>query len=1023
MAVTCSKEALRSLHMVNDQTGLTPIHTIAARWPMMVCPVEVQLSRERALTLLEKHTLNAFRDIDGVSAAEIAENLGLFEPMLIEEALSTLQNSGALQSNIETREGGKPEDNLREELRLVEAKLGTRSFFGSSNRELQKRKKVLAGRIRGIESNRGGLRKRLHIAFERLRGYKAKVTKSGLANLLNGKITEPQKKEVLSLIRSSPDGKVMTSRGNGFTETDLKRADESLWSPVESNTDFNPISSSDVETALRQSGQLQGGLAIQEIETLTPSSNDLRIHLTMCVRHEDGSPEIVVHIERGGLSQSSGRLSWAEEAINSDVEILEGVLHEFRRVLPNATGAEINREQALPLVLLPQYLIRQGNSNSRSPIVGRNLKNLFEAKGSNAAFSSLLNSRTFIDLKPGKTGYSRIYLTTGDDLLQFEVSMSNPPLPASGSIAMFDGLISRGKVTVEMPDGLQNYEYPVLVRDEAKGQSIVFQISERLRSGMDSENAYSYTKREDDLQTWVDEIVSGFKEDTDLFYGISKLQQATKGSGYNVNRMVTESLFSNKPELIAKYGAMGIFEELARHESISTEDLWQFFEPRVQQNLLHQSIGSTAPTHDQTTWIKHYSSEELLPWEDAAELEAAEFGHCYHTKGRLVIRFESIVNELTIDSGAFPEKLASNLSSLVQAGVIPGELVKPCFELKGERNDVSHDEDHFFGLASTQSAIELVRKLQDLAGGYGEDSRFLEPNPTSRGGPMGPDEMVDYLKASSKTIVSASQFGLSCRPDVWARVLKDRLPSEFSEIPEALLSALHDAPQLSGDLQFSSISNEIVDRAADSWLESMPESSRFELHDSATGTLVFLRRIGLEESAKSLGSKLAAKAPMPTGMSDLLDEVADHRDLEKLLPLSDLRSRWKRSVTAKDFTVSLDDLKTVKAKLMEPLGNVAQQLVKDTITSEIGDLDGGDAESVTDFIGKLGKLSKHWHTHLGSQDGYLSDRASQKIRKGGDLETAAETLRKKLPVCDGIFPKTNNSLRQIERSRKKKEKS
>jgi len=1020
MAVTCSEESLRSLHMVNDQTapGLTPIHTIAGRWPMVVCPVEVQLSRERALTLLEKHTLSAFRDIDGVSAAEIAENLGLFEPMLIEEALSTLQNSGALQSDIETREGGKPEDDLREELRLVEAKLGTSSFFGSSRRELNKKKKVLLGRIRGIESNRGGLRKRLQIAFERLRGYKARVTKSGLANLLNGKITEPQKKEVLSLIRSNPDGKVMTSRGNGFTETDLRPADNSLWSPVESNTDFNPVSNSDVETALRQSGQLQGGLAIQEIVSLTPSSEDLHIHLTMCVRHEDGSPEIVVHIERGGRSRSSGRLSWAEETINSNIAILEGVLREFRRVLPNATGAEINREQAFPLVLLPQYLTRQGNSNSRSPIVARNRKNLFEAKGSNAAFSPLLNSRTFIDLKPGKTGYSRIYLTTGDDLMQFEVSMSNPPLPATGSVAMIDGLISRGKVTVEI--GNLSYEYPVLVRDKVKGQSIVFQISERLRSGMDSESAYSYTKREDDLQTWIDEIVSGFERDTDLFYGISKLQQATKGSGYNVNRMVTESLFSNKPELIAKYGAMGIFEELAVHESISTEDLWQFFEPRVQQNLLHQSIGSAASTHDWTTWIKHYSSEELLPWEDAAELEAALFGHCYHTKGRLVIRFESIVNELTIDSGVFPENLASNLSSLAQAGVIPEELVKPCFELKGERNDVSHDEDHFFGLASTQSAIELVRKLQNLAGGYGKDSRFLEPNPTSRGGPMGPDEMVDYLKASSKTIVSASQFGLSCRPDVWARVLKDGLPSEFSEIPESLLSALHDAPQLNGDLQFSSISNEIVNRAADSWLESMPESSRFELHDSATGTLVFLRGIGLEESAKSLGSKLAAKAPMPTGMSDLLDEVADHQNLEQLLPLSDLRLRWKRSVTAKDFTVSLDDLKTVKAKLMEPLGNVAQQLVKDTITSEIGDLDGGDAESVTDFIEKLGKLRKHWHTHLGSQDGYLSDRASQKIRKGNDLKAAAETLEGRIPVHEDIFPRTNESLRQIERSRKKK---
>ena len=147
MAVTCSEESLQSLHMVNDQTapGLTPIHTIAARWPMMDCPIEVQLSRERVLTLLEKYTLRAFRDIEGVSAAEIAENLGLFEPMLIDDALSTLQSSGAIQSDIGAAGAANVGENLREDLRLLEAKLATSSFFGGSRRELKKKRKIGKG--------------------------------------------------------------------------------------------------------------------------------------------------------------------------------------------------------------------------------------------------------------------------------------------------------------------------------------------------------------------------------------------------------------------------------------------------------------------------------------------------------------------------------------------------------------------------------------------------------------------------------------------------------------------------------------------------------------------------------------------------------------------------------------------------------------------------------------------------------------------------------------------------------------
>jgi len=988
---------------------------------MMDCPIEVQLSRERALTLLEKHTLRAFRDIEEVSAAEIAENLGLFEPMLIEEALSTLQNSGAIQSDIRTAGAASVEEDLREELRLLDAKLSTSSYFNASRWELSKKRKIVMGRIRAMESNQGGMRERLRIAFERLREYTANVTESGLTNLLKGRITEPQKKEVLTLIRSSPDGKIMTSRGHGFAETDLRSTDNSRWSPVESNTDFNEVTHSDVETALRESGQLQGGLVIQEIEPHIPSSRDLRIHLTLCVRHEDGSPEIVVHAERVGRSPGSSRLAWAEEAINSKTGTLEGVLREFRRILPNATGTRVKREEALPLVLLPNYLNRQANSSSKSPIVARNREKLFEVVGSNNAFSQLLNSRTFIDLKAGKSGYSPIHLTTGDDLMQYEVTMPKPSLPASGSIAMMDGLFSRGKVIVKMPDG--DYEYPVLIRDEEKGQSIVYGITERLRSGMDSENAFLYSKREDDLRAWVDEVVSEFEIDSDVFYGIRTLQSATRGTGHNVYRMVTESLFSNKPELVSEYGAMAIFEELARHDSISTEAIWHYFEPRIQQTILQQSLGPSGLSNDFDDWIKHCSSEQLLPWEDAATLEGALFGHCYHTKGRLVLRFESIINGLTIDSGIYPENLASNIASLAQAGVIPAELVKGCFELKDERNDRFHEEGHTSSLESTQSAIVLVKRLQELAGGHEGDPRFSEPKQSDHSVSMEPEEMVDYLEASSKTIASASRFGLSCHSEVWAKVLRDRLPSEFSEFPEALLSALHGAPELSGDLQFSSMSEEIVLRSSEALVDSIPQSNLLELSQAAEGTLSLLTKIGMDKSAKSLGAKLAAKAPIPTETDELLSEVKEHHKFERILLLPELRARWKKAVNAKGFSVTLEDLKKCKAKSMEPLGNVSEQLAKKAIATEIEGMDEGDAESVIELIANLGKLPKHWHERIKSQDGYLSDRATQKIRKGGDLSAAVDFLRDKIPVNEKLFPKTNKGLRQIQRSRKKKGKS
>ena len=1021
MAVTCSEESLQSLHMVNGQTapGLTPIHTIPARWPMMDCPIEVQLSRERALTLLEKHTLRAFRDIEDVSAAEIAYHLGLFEPMLIEEALDTLQNSGAIQSEIRPVE----EVDLREKLRLLDAKLSTRSLSPGQWRNLTNERKIVIGQIRATESNQGGFRKRLQNAFERLRGFTANVTETGLTNLLKGRITEPQKKEVLSLIRSSPDGKVMTSRGNGFTETDLRPTDRKIWSPVEPKTDFNQVTHTDVENALRESGQLQGGLVIQKIEPLNPSSRDLLIHLTLCVRHDDGSPEIVVHAERVGRSLGTIRLAWAEKAINSNAATLEFVLRKFTKDLPNATGAEANREEAIPLVLLPQHLKRRAFSGSNSPIVARNREKLFEAKGSNDAFSQLLNSRAFIDVKSGKSGYTPIHLTNDNDSMQYEVTMPKPSLPASGSIATVDGLFSRGKVIVKTPDGSNDFEYPVLIIDEDEGQRVVNGITERLRSDMDSQDAFLYSKREDDLRAWVDEIVSEFEKDTDIFYGIGKLQRATRGTGHNIFRMVIGSLFSNKPELVSEYGAMAIFEELARHESIPTEVIWSYFEPRVQQTILQQSLGSSGSSNYFEDWIKHRSSEQLLPWEDAASLEEALFGHCYHTKGRLVLRFESIINGLTIDSGIYPENLASNIASLAQAGVIPKELVDGCFELKDQRNDLSHEEGYTSSLESARSAIELVRFLQDLVGGHEGDSRFSEPNQSDHSVSMDPEEMVDYLKASSEVITSASRFGLSCHSIVWAKVLMDRLPSEFNEFPEALLYELQGAPDLSGDLQFSSMPEEIVLRSSEVWVDSIPESSLLEISQAAKGTISLLMKFSMDKSVKSLCVKLAAKAPMPTETTELLSEVKEHRNFERIISLPELRARWKKAVNAKGFSVTLADLQKCKAKSMEPLGTVSGQLAKKAIATEIEGMDAGDAESVIDLIANLGKLPKHWHERIKSHDGYLSDRATQKIRKGGDISAASEFLRDKTPVNEKLFPRTNQGLRQIQRSHKKKGKS
>ena len=142
MAVTCSEDAKQAINLISKKSnpGFSPVHVIEASWPMQRCAVNAQLSSERNLTLLEKYTLRSFNEIPNVSAAEIAERLGLKEPELIEEALDSLTRSEAIDS-----QHLEPEDQsqqLREDIDLIEFQLSNNVFKGAvknnQNRKLEK---------------------------------------------------------------------------------------------------------------------------------------------------------------------------------------------------------------------------------------------------------------------------------------------------------------------------------------------------------------------------------------------------------------------------------------------------------------------------------------------------------------------------------------------------------------------------------------------------------------------------------------------------------------------------------------------------------------------------------------------------------------------------------------------------------------------------------------------------------------------------------------------------------------------
>ena len=142
----CSEDAKQAINLISKKSnpGFSPVHVIEASWPMQRCAVNAQLSSERNLTLLEKYTLRSFNEIPNVSAAEIAERLGLKEPELIEEALDSLTRSEALDSH--QKESEDQSQQIREEIDLIEFQLN--NVFKGAVKNNQNRKLELKATVK-----------------------------------------------------------------------------------------------------------------------------------------------------------------------------------------------------------------------------------------------------------------------------------------------------------------------------------------------------------------------------------------------------------------------------------------------------------------------------------------------------------------------------------------------------------------------------------------------------------------------------------------------------------------------------------------------------------------------------------------------------------------------------------------------------------------------------------------------------------------------------------------------------------
>ena len=1025
MVVTCSDEARHAMGLVGPMTvqGYSPIHVLEASWSMQACPVEALLSRQRELTLLEKYTLRAFHEIPGVTAAQIADRLGLKEPELIEETLHALQSADAIEASI-SNDSDEDIAEAREELSLLEQKMDANVFQGIVKTQKRREIEALQQKIFKAESSKGlSIMERISKALERLLKFTAKLTARGQKHLAEGTITEPAKMVVYDFTRSLADGVVMFTHGHGFSRNDLSDA-ATYWIPLE-GLEENPThpSEDDVDSALRKSGNLEGKLVIQRLEPQLDvnSKQYLNICITLAISHEDDTCRFIVHSHRNGH-----RLMWIENAINSDSRLEKVLLGRFEELLPKAPSPRksdlLQSSKAKPLVYAKRLIREADWSGSHGMVILKEPEALFKLVDCKDTLDDLLENRTSVELKEIK----KWNLKSEGDSLRFSLPSSDANLP-TGSFATMDAAVHPGVVKVVWNEGKNTTHFPALVQSEELGRTSVNEIEKRLKSEIDSRACFLLTRSQPDFVKWLDEQLTGMKEIEQVSSVLDEAIDLAKGTGIDVQRTLLENLFSKRSDLFAD------MTPSCQQLVTLLPDSWPFVEPYIQQALLDSSLvegGTGTLSH---TWKLHQNGTKKLPWEDAAQLEAAYYGHCNLTRFDANRIFEELIIDMAENNGVSTESVFASIAGLGHIGIIDQELKTEASDVRMARNDFSHEAGVQADLEFTLRVIAVIRKLDEISlqrtTGLWAASLKKDWNQT-----MSEVEMMSYLTSVNEIVQNAQYQGHTCLGSVWTGALRQGMPTTFDTLPMDLIVALNDAPVMDHPPQFSDMIEQIVDNSLDGWMETLQKPKRLEITPEVQRVIEIFTSMEMEDMGPRIVSKFLTGIDEPTTIDDLMEELNNSESLAKSINISDLRGRWKSSIKNPSFTCDLADLAEINSPSLEDLGqNLAGELLKSALKHQLSTIETYDVSSVKDLchsVESLQDVDKMWENACGSIDGFLSNQVTRKIRPRGiensQLIQVASEVEKMMPIIDSeSFPQTNthfeNAISAAEKVKKGKE--
>jgi hypothetical protein len=1015
MAVTCSEDAKQAINLISQRStpGFSPVHVIEASWPMQRCAVNAQLSSERNLTLLEKYTLRSFNEIPNVSAAEIADRLGLKEPELIEEALGSLTRSEAIDSH--QREPEDQSQQLREEIDLIEFQLNNNVFKGAVKNNQNRKLERLKQQLKQLEAPKKSLFKGfISNAIQRLMNFKAKVTEAGKSQLQTGKITEPTKRENLALVRCLGSEEVICVGVKGVSEECLSKTEN--WNPLTKYIDnASEPTTADITLALKNAGRFDN-LVIQSFENQN-NLNEVEfidICITLTVSNEDKTAEFFVH-RRG----SSIRLKWIEVVINNDKKIEQMLLQRFSEMMKSKLPTKkVKSGDFNPLIYINRILNQEIGSDSRGMIVTDSHENLVKLAGAKDACEQLLRNRTTVNLSNTK-GWK---LEDEDEIpLRFELSRSGTEVP-NGSISTANGTIYPAQISVK---GKINtslaVQLPVLCFDTEMGYKTITEVDSRLRNELDKRTCFLLSRSESDFTIWLTEQISAIKNIENMASVYENSRKLSLGCSFDVLGVIFDVLIDKRFDLFEK-DVVGTCEKLVSilgDEETMNQRCWSLVEPYVQQDVF-ESIASGAGWNDLAdTWQLHNNGKKRLPWEDAARLEVCRFGHCNSTKFEALRYFEDIVNELAGANEISTESVAISLAGLRNKGIIDEKTEKEAYIVRKDRNSFTHEVEINASLDYTLRVIKLMRELMSIGVERNDDS-WKKPTNTKWEHTLSQEEVLNYISKSSEIISDAIGKKRSCNGSIWVNGLMQSMPSVFDNLPMTMIRGLYNAPLLTTRPTFVELIEPIARNSIPSWIESLEKPTVLEIPKNVQEIIDEFNEMG-EPMASLTGlisEKYLANIQNPTNIEELVVELNNFKTLEKTMKPTDLNIRWKRSIAEKTFESELEVIEDLNPEVLEHLGkNNLDQLFRKSLRNTVSKISDGDVEgvkSVCERIILMIKSDELWSEIIKKKDGFIGAQCGEKIRKGGDLISLGQLVESHSPMVDkDVLPTTNTRFEEI----------